>query len=91
MNRKLRLASLAVATLTLAGCASTTPTVEVTQGYAVFDVKPRQLLTNAQVADALRSALQKNMTSVQVTSGLPLCGRKGERRDGRHHDGPGRH
>lgn len=71
MNRKIQLAAMTAAALTLAGCASTTPTVEVTQGYAVFDVKPKQPLTHAQVAEAVRGALQKNMSSVQVTSGLP--------------------
>lgn len=58
-------ASLAV----LTGCASTTPTRESSQGYAIFDVKGD--VPTARAAEAIKVALQKNMTGVQISHGLP--------------------
>jgi len=55
----------------LAGCAATTPTREISQGYAVFDVKAGPGLTHAKAAEALKTALQKNMSAVQITNGIP--------------------
>lgn len=58
-------AAAAVAT----GCASTTPTRETSQGYAIFDV--RGDIAPAKAAEAIKVALQKNMTGVQISNGLP--------------------
>ena len=53
----------------LVGCASTTPTREISQGYAIFDVKGE--IAPAKAAEAIKVALQKNMTGVQISNGLP--------------------
>lgn len=53
----------------LAGCASTTPTREISQGYAIFDVKGE--IAPAKAAEAIKVALQKSMTGIQISNGLP--------------------
>jgi hypothetical protein len=63
-------AALAVAML-LAGCASTTPTVETTPGYAVFNIQPGPGVGHVQVVDAVKVALQRNMSAVQITNSIP--------------------
>jgi hypothetical protein len=55
----------------LAGCASTTPTRELSSGYAVFDVKAAPEVGHARMAEAVKTALQKNMSSVQIVNGIP--------------------
>jgi hypothetical protein len=61
----------ALAALALAGCASTTPTREVSQGYALFDVKAGADVAPARIAEAVKVALQKNMSQVQISHGIP--------------------
>lgn len=69
-GRPVTAAAAATAALAvLAGCASTTPTRETTQGYAIFDVKGE--VSAAKASEALKVALQKNMTGVQISQGLP--------------------
>lgn len=64
--------SAAVAAVALlAGCASTTRTVETTPGYAIYDIKAAPGVTHALVAEAVKTSLQKNMSSVQVTNAIP--------------------
>lgn len=66
------LGSAAVAAmLVLAGCASMTPTVETTPGYAVFDIQPAPGVGHAQVVEAVKVALQQNMSAVQITNSIP--------------------
>jgi len=57
--------------LALAACGTTTPTRELSQGYAVFDVKARPVIGPARISEAVKTALQKNMSSVQITNGIP--------------------
>ena len=59
------------AALVLAGCGSTTPTRELSSGYAVFDVKAGPEVGHAKVAEAVKIALQKNMSAVQIVNGIP--------------------
>lgn len=70
MNSPLLTASLCL-TVALAGCASTTPTREQSAGYAIFDVKAGPEIGHARVAEAVKVALQKNMSSVQISNGIP--------------------
>lgn len=63
--------SAAVAAAALAGCASTTPTVETTPGYAIYDIKAAPGVTHSQVAEAVKTSLQKNMSAVQITNAIP--------------------
>lgn len=66
------LGSAAVAAmLVLAGCASMTPTVETTPGYAVFDIQSAPGVGHAQMVEAVKVALQKNMSAVQITNSIP--------------------
>lgn len=55
----------------LAGCASTTPTVETTPGYAIYDIKAGPGVTHSHVAEAVKTSLQKSMTAVQITNAIP--------------------
>ncbi len=64
-------AAVVAAFVTLAGCASTTPTVETTPGYAIYDIKAPAGVTHAQIAEAVKTSLQKNMSAVQVTNAIP--------------------
>ena len=65
-------AAVVAALVTLAGCASTTPTVETTPGYAIYDIKAPAGVTHAQIAEAVKTSLQKNMSAVQITNAIPL-------------------
>jgi hypothetical protein len=69
--RKKSLAMAALAALGMAGCAGITPTREVSSGYAVFDVKAGQDIAAARIAEAIKTALQKNMSQVQIVNGIP--------------------
>lgn len=66
---KISIALNLIIAATVAGCASTTPTRETSQGYAIFDVKGDVSPTKA--GEAIKLALQKKMTGVQVSHGLP--------------------
>lgn len=69
-TRKTGVAAAAAAALA-AGCASTTPTRETSQGYAVFDVKAGPEIGPARIAEAVKTALQKNLSTVQIANGIP--------------------
>lgn len=60
-----------ISALALAGCASTTPTREVSNGYAIFDIQAGPEIGQARIAEAVKVALQKHMSQVQVLSGIP--------------------
>ncbi|KPF45255.1 hypothetical protein D621_18100 [beta proteobacterium AAP51] len=64
-------AAVVTAFVTLAGCASTTRTVETTPGYAIYDIKAPAGVTHSQIAEAVKTTLQKSMTAVQVTNAIP--------------------
>lgn len=70
MQTTLRAAPVA-ALIILAGCASTTPTVETTPGYAIYDIKAPARVTHSQIAEAVKTSLQKSMSAVQVTNAIP--------------------
>jgi hypothetical protein len=55
----------------LGGCASLTPTREIIPGYAVFDVTAAQGVNVSRLSDAVKSALQANMSTVQIVNGIP--------------------
>ena len=57
--------------LTLTGCASTTPTRETSSGYAIYDIKAGPEIGAGRIAEAVKVALQKNMSSVQITNAIP--------------------
>ena len=69
MKHKLVLAAAVAATL--AGCATTTPTVERESAYAIYRIVPGPGVTPAQMSQAIQTALQKNNSSVQVNRGIP--------------------
>ena len=60
-----------IAALFGAGCASTTPTRETSAGYAVYDVKAGPDVGSARIAEAIKVALQKNTSRVQIVNGIP--------------------
>lgn len=70
LRTPLTLSSLA-AVLTLAACASATPTRELSSGYAVFDIQAGPQIGPARIAEAVKLALQKNMSQVQISNGIP--------------------
>lgn len=61
---------LCAAALLAAGCASMTPTRETKMGYAVYDIKGPEA-NGAKIADAIKVALQKNTSRVQLANGIP--------------------
>ena len=68
---KVFLATPITALLWLAGCASTTPTREVSSGFAIFDIQAGPEIGAARIADAVKHALQKNTSGVQIVNGIP--------------------
>lgn len=64
------IATCALAAL-LSGCASMTPTKETSVGYAIYDIKASTEVGSAKLAEAIRTALQRNTSRVQVTNGIP--------------------
>ncbi len=69
--KSLSFAIAAIAALGLAGCAGITPTREVSSGYAIFDIQAGPDIGPARIAEAVKVALQKNMSQVQITNGIP--------------------
>lgn len=55
----------------LAGCAATTPTRETTVGYAIYDIQAGPQVGSARLADAIKVALQRNTSRVQIANGIP--------------------
>jgi len=55
----------------LLGCASVTPTQELRSGYAIFDIKPGPDATSASIAEAVKVALQANLSQVRIEYGIP--------------------
>jgi hypothetical protein len=53
------------------GCASTTPTRETSVGYVIYDIKAGPDVTGSRIAEAVKVALQKNTSRVQITNGIP--------------------
>ncbi|WP_298826370.1 hypothetical protein [uncultured Piscinibacter sp.] len=56
----------------LAGCAATTPTRETSVGYVIYDIQAGPQTSAAKIAEAIKLALQKNTSRVQITNGIPL-------------------
>lgn len=55
----------------LTGCAATTPTRETSVGYAIYDIKAGPEIGSAKIAEAIKMALQKNTSRVQISNGIP--------------------
>jgi hypothetical protein len=64
------LALAAIAAMGLCGCAGLTPTVEVSSGYAIFDIQAGPD-AGPRITEAVKVALQKNTSQVQITHGIP--------------------
>jgi hypothetical protein len=64
------LALAAIAAVGLCGCAGLTPTVEVSSGYAIFDIQAGPD-AGPRITEAVKVALQKNTSQVQITHGIP--------------------
>lgn len=54
-----------------AGCAATTPTRETMVGYAIYDIQAGPDTGGARLAEAIKVALQKNTSRVQLSNGIP--------------------
>ena len=55
----------------LTACAATTPTRETSSGYAIFDLQGGPDLTHAKLAEAVKTALQRHTSQVQLNNGIP--------------------
>lgn len=62
--------ALLLAAAALSGCASVTPTKEIQQAFAIYDIKTEGV-SQGKINDAVKTALQKNMSAVQFANGLP--------------------
>lgn len=63
--------TMGIAGVLLAGCAATTPTRETSVGYAIYDIQAGPETGAAKIAEAIKVALQKNTSRVQLTNGIP--------------------
>ena len=48
-----------------------TPTVETQSSYAIYDVKPNPGISASRIGEAIKVALQKNMSGVQINTDIP--------------------
>ena len=64
-------AATALSALALTACSSMTPTREVSSGYAIVDIKGGPEIGHARIAEAVKVALQKNTSQVQISNGIP--------------------
>lgn len=55
----------------LAGCAATTPTRETSVGYAIYDIQVGPEAGAAKIAEAIKVALRKSTSRVQLSNGIP--------------------
>ena len=55
----------------LFGCASTTPTREVSSAYAIFDIKAGPEVPASRIAEAVKVALQQYASEVRIVNGIP--------------------
>ncbi|MDX1771369.1 MAG: hypothetical protein R3328_07575 [Planococcaceae bacterium] len=60
-----------IAALALAGCNSLTPTTETKKSYVIYNVKTNNDVTPSQMANAIKTALQSNTSSVKIVEDLP--------------------
>lgn len=70
MPASIRLSALSLA-VALAGCAATTPTREMSSGYVIVDIKGGPEISHSRIADAVKTALQKNSTGVRINNAIP--------------------
>jgi hypothetical protein len=63
--------TMGIAGALLAGCAATTPTRETSIGYAIYDIQAGPETSAAKIAEAIKAALQKNSSRVQLANGIP--------------------
>ena len=61
----------AIAAALAAGCASTTPTREVSVAYAIYDVTAGPEVTPLRLSEAVKLGLQTRTSQVQVINGIP--------------------
>ncbi len=59
------------AIVALSGCASTTPTVETRSSYSVFDIQAGSDISAARISQAVKEAVQKNMSKANIVYGIP--------------------
>jgi hypothetical protein len=57
--------------LLAAGCAAVTPTREISNGYAIFDIQAGPDIGPAHIAEAIKVALQKNVSQINIVNGIP--------------------
>lgn len=71
MRRQVRLVAVIAAAALAAACGTTTPTREMSSGYAIFDIKAGPDVSAAKIADAVKTALQQQTSGVQIVNGIP--------------------
>lgn len=68
----MKFALMASCVIALSGCASVmTPTKEVKQYYAIYDIKPVKGVSPTQLTKAIKTRLQEVMSGVQFVEGIP--------------------
>lgn len=60
-----------IAILNIGGCASSISTTETENSFAINGKKPNPGVTTSKIGEAIKTALQKNMSRVQINTGLP--------------------
>ena len=62
---------LAAMLAALLGCASTTPTREVSSAYAIYDIQAGPKVPASRIAEAVKVALQSHTSEVRIVNGIP--------------------
>jgi len=69
--KAIRFFVLAALLAALFGCASTTPTREVSSAYAIYDIQAGPEVPASRIAEAVKVALQAHTSEVRIVNGIP--------------------
>ena len=62
---------LAALLAALFGCASLTPTREISHAYAIYDIQAGPEVPASRIAEAVKVALQQHASEVRIVNGIP--------------------
>ena len=62
---------LAALLAALFGCASTTPTREVSSAYAIYDIQAGPEVPTSRIVEEVKVALQQYTSEVRIVNGIP--------------------
>jgi len=69
--KAIRFFVLAALLAALFGCASTTPTREVSSAYAIYDIQAGPEVPASRIVEEVKVALQQYTSEVRIVNGIP--------------------